>query len=43
MLQFDEPGHIVVMPNQVLNQVVDNTIYIKDQAQHNTAIMDKTL
>jgi hypothetical protein len=39
----DKHGHIVVMPNQVLTQVIENATHIKDQAQHNAAIMDETL
>jgi hypothetical protein len=38
-----EHGNIVIMPHQVLEQVVDNTTHIKDHAQHNTAFADKTI
>jgi hypothetical protein len=39
----DEHGNIIVTPHQVLEQVVDNTTHIEDQAQHNAALADETI
>jgi hypothetical protein len=41
--EYHEHGHIIITPHQVLDQVVNNTQRLADQANHNALLTDETL